>query len=210
MNFRLWNLSFGRGETPATGGSRPLLVRSLRQGREQVRRAFTLVEVIATIVVLAVVGSIASRTVLTATDGYMKAATQAQLHSELSIALDRIMRELREMPIKTSYASIAPDIASVSSTAITWRTNYSLTLSGSQLMFVENGSASSILLENVTAFSITTYNESNAALSSSLSGAGCDPIRRIAVQITVQRSGITESLSAKVFIRSTMKGAISS
>ncbi len=45
-----------------------------------VRRGFTLIEAIATIVVLAIIGSIASLFILTAVDGYAVAATTAQLH----------------------------------------------------------------------------------------------------------------------------------
>lgn len=171
------------------------------------RHGFTLVEVIATIVILAVIGSMASRTILAAMDGYVRASTQAQLHSELSIALERIERELRKIPIKSNYGSLAPNISSVSATAMTWNGNCSLSLSGSQLSLVENGGPAAILLSDVTSFSIQTYNESNASLGASLSGAGCDPIRRIAVQITVQRAGIAETLRSKIYLRCTMEGA---
>ena len=171
------------------------------------RAGFTLVEVIATIVILAVIGSIASRTIMVALDGYIRAATQAQLHTELSIAMDRIERELRKIPGKVNYASVAPNITAVTANSLAWNGNYSLSLSGNELRFVENGAASAILLSDVTGFTVQTFDQSNNALGAALSGVGCDPIRRVSVDITLQRAGITESVRSKVFLRCTMKGA---
>jgi len=64
-----------------------------------------------------------------------------------------------------------------------------------------------VLIGDVTAFTVQTYNESNTALSATLSGAACDPIRRIMVTITTQRAGVTQTLRTKLFVRSTMEGA---
>src|SRR5262245_52310729 len=87
-------------------------------------RAFTLVELIAVVAVLGVVGSLASLTLRTALDGYVGAATQAQLHTELSIAMDRISRELHNISLK-SGSSIAPEISTVTASSIAWNNNYS-------------------------------------------------------------------------------------
>ena len=187
--------------------ARVLTSRAGRSPRASRRPGFTLVEVIATIAIISVIGSIASRTIITALNGYTTSATRAQLHSELSIAMDRIDRELKRIPQKASYGSIAPNITSVTGTSIAWNGNYSLSLSGPQLQMVDNGAATTVLLDNVTSFSIQAYNESNTALSATLSGTACDPIRRVVVQITIQRSGITETLRTKVFLRGTMRGA---
>jgi hypothetical protein len=54
---------------------------------------------------------------------------------------------------------------------------------------------------------VLTYDEDDAALSAPLSGAACDDIRRVALNVTVQRNGVTESLRTTVFIRSMMSGA---
>ena len=70
-----------------------------RSPARSVRRGFTLIEAIATIVVLAIIGSIASLIILTAVDGYTDAATGAQLHIEASTAMDRIVRELRKVAL---------------------------------------------------------------------------------------------------------------
>lgn len=169
-------------------------------------RGFTLIELIATIVVLAVLGSITSLLVLNAVDGYSGAATLAQLHGEASIALDRAVRELRKIELDSVATGVAPNISSVTPTSIAWEPNSSLSLSGAQLMFVDNGATAAVLLDDVSALSITTYDESNASLPASLAGDQCDPIRRIALDVTLQRHGVSETLRTKVFIRSTLSG----
>nr|AQQ75239.1 hypothetical protein [uncultured bacterium] len=187
---------------------RPAIGGEARRIQVGVRRAaFTLVEVVATIIVLAVIGSIASRTIITAMDSYVQASTQAQLHSELSIALDRIERELRKIPIKAGYGSIAPDISSVTSTSMAWSGNCSLSLSGDQLLLAESGEPAVILLDDVSAISIQAYDENNSALAANLSGTSCDPIRRVAIRITLQRAGVSETLGMRIFLRCTMEGA---
>jgi hypothetical protein len=161
--------------------------------------------VITAIVVLATMGSIASFVLSTAMRSYYNASTQAQLQNELSTTMDRIDRELRAVALKTG--SVVPNITSVTASSIAWNTNYALTLSGTNLMLTDNGAAAAILLSNVSAFAVQTYNESNTALGASLSGAACDPIRRIQIQITMQRDGVTESLRNKIFLRCMVEGA---
>ena len=169
-------------------------------------RAFTLVELIAVVAVLGVIGSLASLTLRTAIDGYVVAATSAQLHTELSIAMDRIGREMHNVQLK-STSPVAPNITSVTATSIAWNGNDSLSLNAGRLMFVDNGAASAILLDSVTAFSVQTYDESNTALAATLSGSGCDPIRRVQMQITLTRAGVSETLRSKIYLRCTMEGA---
>src|SRR5687768_219864 len=114
-----------------------------RQSGRTACRAFTLVEVLATITIIAAVGSVASVTLVSALDGYIDAATQSQLHSELSIAVDRMDRELRKIARDPIVAG-APNIASVGPTSITWNADYRLSLSAGLLLFEEDGSAPAV------------------------------------------------------------------
>ena len=173
-------------------------------------RGFTLIEAIATIVLLSILGTFGSLIILNSTESYIDATTVSQLHSELSISLDRIVRELRKIELDSGAAGVAPDIDSVTTTSIAWRDSdgdaYSLSLSGTNLMLVVNGGASNILLSDVTGFTLGTYDESNDLLPSSLSGAACDPIRRVEISITLTRQSVSETLGTKLLIRSTMSG----
>ena len=63
------------------------------------RRAFTLIESMAAVVVLGSLAGVSSLLIFNAVDGYTEAATAAQLHVEASIALDRAIREIRKLKI---------------------------------------------------------------------------------------------------------------
>ena len=74
-------------------------------------------------------------------------------------------------------------------------------------MLAVDGAAAGVLLSDVVAFAVSTYDEDDTALAASLSGASCDPIRRVFVTATLSRDGTSETLAGRVFIRSTMSGA---
>lgn len=170
-------------------------------------RGFTLVETIAAMVVVSVTGILTSGIIFTAVNSYRDASTRAQLHNECSSAFDRISKLLWSVPRDTTASVVAPLISNVTATSISWNTNWSLSLSGTQLMLTENGGTARPILENVTSFSIACFDESNNALAASLSGASTQTIRRIQIQVTVTRQGISETLRARAFIRSVMSGA---
>ena len=175
------------------------------------RRGFTLVESMATIAVLGVLGSSASYLILDSVDDYTDATTSAQLHAEMSIALDRAMRELQKIELDGAVTGVAPNITSVTSIWIMWEdaaaNSYQLGMAGSDLQLEVAGGGLSTLLTDVTSLTISIFNESNVDIGPACAGAACDPVRRIVVDVTTQRSGVTESLRFKVFIRSTMSGA---
>jgi prepilin-type N-terminal cleavage/methylation domain-containing protein len=168
---------------------------------------FTLVETIATMAVLAVVGSIASMLVFNASRSFTDASRTAQLQTELSGAMERATRELRWIGINPDSAPVVPLISSVTATSITWNTSYSLSLVSGELRYVENGAPAIVLLKDVSAMTISTFDESNAALAATLSGSACHPVRRVQVAITITRGGATQTLRSRVFLRSLMEGA---
>lgn len=174
------------------------------------RRAFTLIEAIATMVVLSILGTFGSSIILSNTEGYFDASLTGQLHVELSISMDRIVRELRMIELDSAATGMAPNIDSVTASSMTWRNDagnvFSLSLSGNNLMLAVDGAAANLLLSEVTMFSIQVFDEDNAALAASLSGISCDPIRRVSVSITLTRYGVSETLGTRVFIRSMMSG----
>ena len=180
------------------------------------RSGFTLMESIATIVILAILGSIASFLVVDAVDGYVSASGSAQLHAEGSLALDRIMRELRKIELDPDHVpppDVAPHIIAVTANSITWDETatgiHSLTWSttpGDPVMLAIDGNAAIILIDDITGFTVSTFDAANLALPAVPTEPERETIRRIAVAVTIQRSGITESVQTKLFIRSTMSG----
>jgi len=170
-------------------------------------RAFTLIETIAAMVVVSIIGTLTSGILYTAVGSYRDASTRAQIHNDCSAAFDRLTKLLWSIPRDSSASVVAPLISSVTSTSITWNTNWTLTLSGTQLMLTENGATARPILENVTSFTVSCFDESNAAMAASLSGAATQSIRRIQIQVTVTRQGIAETLRARAYIRSLMTGA---
>jgi prepilin-type N-terminal cleavage/methylation domain-containing protein len=171
------------------------------------RRGFTLIETIAAMVVVAVIGSLASGILYTAIGSYRDATTRAQIHNNCSAAFDRLTKLLWSIPRDTSASVVAPLISNVTATSITWDTDWTLSLSGTQLMLTENGGTARAVLDNVTAFTVSCFDQSNAALAASLSGSATQAIRRIQIQVTVTRQGISESLRTRAYIRSLMTGA---
>ncbi len=171
-------------------------------------RAFTLIEMIATVVIIGTIGSVASGVIYQAARTYTQAAMSAQLHQELSGGLDRIDRALREIALKSPYAGSAPNITSLSAGAITYNTSSVLTYNSGtgEITLSEAGGPTGTLLQGVSACSIQAFDESNAAMAASLSGSACDAVRRISVSITLSRDGATQTLRTKVFLRALLKG----
>ncbi len=63
-----------------------------------------------------------------------------------------------------------------------------------------------VLVDDVTAFAVRSFDESNAPLGANLSGAACDPIRRVELELTLQRHAVSQTTRTRTFIRSTMSG----
>jgi type II secretory pathway pseudopilin PulG len=170
-------------------------------------RGFTLVEAIAAMSVIVALSSVGSAVVYSGIRSCRGAYASAQLHEEVSTAMERVVRELRCIAPNTSAPVVgAAQISSVTGTSISFGSGSSVTLSGGALVFSDSGAAAVTLLRDVTSFSLRCYDESNAALPSSLSGSGCYPIRRIEVTLGSGREGSTETVRTRVFIRGSMEG----
>ncbi len=170
------------------------------------RRGFTLVESIATITVLAILGSIASFMLAPVITSHTNAATSAQLQLELSMTLDRIERDLKAISRDDAADTTAPDIAIITPTSISWHDNSSLTFSGGEVRLATSGGPPQVLMRNVASLAIQAFDESNQPLGATLNADQCDEVRRLRIVITAERSGISQLARTKLFIRSMMQG----
>lgn len=170
------------------------------------RRGFTLIELLATVVVLGAIGGVAARLIAVATDQYAQAATAAQLHAELSIALDRCVRELRSIDIDEDADGLAPDIDAIAADSITWEGGEELRLDDDRLILLADD-IEGVLLTDVTAFTIDARDGADDAIGLPAAGAACDEVRRIRVAITIERSGVSESLGTTIALRCAITGA---
>jgi prepilin-type N-terminal cleavage/methylation domain-containing protein len=170
------------------------------------RLGFTLIEVIAAIAIIGMLAAMTAAVLVRGMEGYDATAQVAQLHVDLASAMDRVDRALRSIPAATSGANIS----TVTPTSIAWTGTSgacSLSLSGTTLNLAMDGAAAQPILTDVTAFAVQCYDESNAALATSLSGGAVVAVRRVQITITATRNGRSDSLRTKLFIRSTMEGA---
>lgn len=184
------------------------MIECLAPCRRSPRGGFTLVEVIAVIVLLGVLGGVTSSLILSATAGFVDSSVRMQLHGEASVALDRLVREWREIDADPVAGAPSPHITEASATVLEWGDDSRLRLDGADLLLAADGAAERLLCNAVSEFSIAYFDESNRPL---LVGASVPPadrprIRRLALRLALTRQGLTESLQTRVFVRCAMMG----
>lgn len=185
----------------------PIGVMTVSRGQKPRRCGFTIVEAIATMVVLGTIAAATSGLVLRAAEAYQGAATDGEVYGDLAAAMDRIERELRAIPGKGGGAA---NLNGVTPASISWSNGgaaCSLSVSGDSLLLVSDSSGAMTLLKGVAALEVQTFDESNAALPGTISGNGLDSVRRVSVRVTAVRNGRSATLRSKVFFRCCAEGA---
>ncbi len=167
----------------------------------------------ASIAVIGLLGSTGAYLILDAMDDYMEATTTAQLHAELSVGLDRIVREVRRIELDPELAGAVPHIIDYTATSLDWEegptgsmVTYSVSLVATDLLLEADGFTGPILTD-ATSLIIRAYDENNLYLCPPLTLAACAPIRRIEFTLGVTRSGVSDALRSKVYLRAAMAGS---
>ncbi len=179
-----------------------------RAARSAQRRGFTLVEAIASIVVVSILGSVVSGLILQAADAHAGSSVQADLHAEASAALDRLVREIRRIDPDPDAPAGEPaaDVDRLTATSIEWAGDSVARLDGTELILSIAGEGDGVLATDVSALEIIAYDDSNAQLGTSISGDGTRQIRRVEIRLTLERAGASETIEAKVYLRGAMAG----
>ena len=170
----------------------------MRRQRTSRCRGFTLIETMATVVVLSTLGSIATFIVVDAVDDYQQAAMVAQLHSELATALDRAARELRKVPLSGTVGGIWPDFSFfVQDLQILWTGEagalMGIYISGSKLRLQIAAGQVYTLIDDVDSIGLSVFGEDDNGLGALLTLANAGTIRRIELTINVTRDAVSQS-----------------
>jgi len=176
--------------------------------RHPAGRAFTLIELMASVVILGAIGTVSASVILQSLDSYADTATAAQLQTDASAALERIARAIQSIGLDPDEASLCPHATKTKSNSIEWldasNRQYELTSSGSNVTLKEADGPAVVMLSNVTNFRVRTYDKSNALLSDNLNHSQSHNIRRVGLEVTTQQNGRSMTLRTKVFIRCMM------
>jgi len=180
------------------------------------RRAFTLVELVAVMVVISAIGAVGAFTIQRATAANSQVSTRGTIYAEASAAMDRIVRKVQSTPVRAASNPAAPSIASFTAASITWDDQSALTWDAAagtlMLRDVAAGDATGaapVLLTNVSDFSATPFDQSNSNIFTTLgvttlSAAQSGTVRRVSFQFTITRDGQSVTLRSRAFPRCTM------
>lgn len=161
--------------------SSPVKLRSLERGA-----GFTLLELTMVIVLLAIIAGATVPLMFKIIDGWGIARQQNDISESARLAMDRMIREIRQIKDTNSITTAGADIFQfVDTNNNTVRFDLvSNTLRRSQAGAVYN------LADNVTALSFTYYDGSDAVIASPTVSPSVTNIKRIVVSLTINSGGI--------------------
>ncbi len=135
----------------------------LNRGRHLRGRGFTLIEMIAAMVVLSIIAAASSGIILGAADGYVAATSQRQSVDRGVLALERIALVLREAA-ESGTTPGAPGLADVGSTWFERDDGTRVELLGSTLMMTEPAFGQGVLCTDVVTFRLTYFDAGGSEL----------------------------------------------
>ena len=181
---------------------RPRALPSLRRPPTPAR-GFTLVEAVAAMVVLSVAAGSSALLMATSSRAYADAAAGARLSAEASVALARIVAEITATGRDPAIQTVSvPAFTAMTTTSVTWPDGRRVSLVGSSIMLRGADGEDRLLLADAS-LDLRAFNEANAPLAASLSGAEAGQIQRIQITITAVRNGVAQSLRTRAFLRCT-------
>jgi len=165
------------------------------------RRGFTLVEAIASITILALIGGLTSQIIFTASRSWMDAAAIAELERETSLALDRIITSLRSIERDPAAPEVALRIDAIGPNMIAWHGDHSLSLENDVLILRE-ADATLPLARNIASLTVTPFGPDGQMMPGELTDDTAGTARRITIGVVASRGDLELSLRTSVFLRS--------
>jgi len=166
------------------------------------RPAFTLIEMIAVLTLTAAIAGVTAPILLSASGAFTDANAQRERTEAASMALERVVRTLREIPDRGQAGPGVPSIAGMTGSSITLEDGTAFTLSGQVLMMSVAGGQPARLCTGVAAFELTFIGSDGSALDPA---AGDTPAQVRVVEIRLAREGAIE-LRTRVLLRCTLGG----
>jgi prepilin-type N-terminal cleavage/methylation domain-containing protein len=166
----------------------------LRTRRSTHPRGVTLVELMVTVTVLGIIGAATLPVIMGVSQSYAESTRSRAAIERNAFAIDRITRWVREIPEGTTPGTVA--IAAADASSIRLSDGRQIDLASGQLIEIDPTGGSSVLLENVTDFTLTLRGEDGAT---STMGT---PTQTQRIGFTLTSDGAT--LSAIAFIRARM------
>lgn len=164
------------------------------------RTAFTLIEMIAVLTLTAAIAGVTAPILLSASGAFTDANARRDRTEAASMALERVVRTLREMPDRGQNEPGVPAIAGVSGSSITMDDGTAFSLNGEILSMTVAGVQPARLCTGVEAFELTFFGSDGSALDPS--AAGTPALVRM-IEIRLARTGAIE-LRTRVLLRCTL------
>lgn len=166
------------------------------------RRAFTLIETIAVIVVAGVLAGVVVPVVASSTGAFADMSEARDRTEAASLAMERIVRALREAGDRADVAGV-PDITLASAGRVQFGDGTEIRLTGTTLWYAEPGAAEAPLCQHVAAFELVYLGHDGLELDPAVA-ANLLLVERLHVRLAC--SGAAE-LRTSVFLRCTLGGA---
>lgn len=166
--------------------------------RTSISRAFTLVELIATMTIISAASAVAATVISASARSYGDTARSSTLHASASAALERITKELQACPLDPAAPSPAPRITQVRRNSIDWGNGYRLTINARELRLTTPSQPAQAIAQDVTAFSIRTFDQNNQLLPANLNAVAARAVRRIEVTLTLTSGPTTETIRTRI------------
>ncbi|MGP1347314.1 MAG: type II secretion system protein [Phycisphaerales bacterium] len=147
-------------------------------------RGFTLIEALATIVALSIIAGALAPILHAASNTFAGATAHRRAHAQLSHAIDRMQRAIREIP--TIEGESTPDIVSAGEDSLAWGDGglISFDADARTLTLAEPGEPESLLADSVDALTLRYLDASGAVVDSGVADA-IDGVRRIEIALTI-------------------------
>lgn len=183
-------------------------------------RGFTLVELVATMAIVGVIGTVLAGVILRAAEANTKTGARGDLYADASTAMDILVRKFRSTPIRGGSNPGCGSILSFDNNLVTWddQSQLEFTSGSIKLRDVAGGDPVGLspveVLGGVTSFTLTPKDKDDANVFTTYGGGPLDnkqseDITRVVIQFTVSRHGHSVTLRSRAFIRANISGTSS-